>query len=52
MYNHLLLSGIKDLKGVLKIFKEQSDEIRSILPAVFFEKTVLKGFRKFLEKRL
>ena len=34
---------------MLKIFEEQSHEIRSILPGVFFQKFVLKIFRKFLE---
>ena len=50
MYDLLLPSGITGLKGVQEIFKEQSDEIRNIPPAVFFEKTVPKVFRKFLEK--
>ena len=46
----LLLISIKGLKDVLEIFKGQSDEIRNVPPAVFFEKAVLKIFRKFLEK--
>ena len=45
----LLQSGIICLKGVLVIFKEESDEIRSVPPAVFFEKTALKIFGEFLE---
>ena len=52
MYDLLLRPSIKALKDVLKIFKEQSDEIRSVSPAVFFEKAVLKIFRKCLEKHL
>ena len=44
--------GVKGLKGVLEIFKEQSDEIRGVPPAVFFEKAVLKIFGKFLENNL
>ena len=44
-----LPSDIKGLQCVPDIFKEQSDKIRSILPAVFFEKPVLKVFTKFLE---
>ena len=52
MCNLSLPPGVKGLKVVLGIFKEQSYEIRSILPAVFFENTVLNVFRKFLEKHL
>ena len=48
LYDLLLPSRVKVLKDVLEI-KEQTDEIRSIPPAVFFEKAVLKIFRK-LEK--
>ena len=44
--------GVKGLKGVLEIFKEQSDEIRGVPLAVFFEKAVLKIFGKFLENNL
>ena len=45
MYDLLLSPGIKGLKGVLGILKEQSHKIRSVLPAVmFFEKAVLKIF--------
>ena len=40
MCNLSLPPGVKELKVVLGIFKEQSYEIRSILPAVFFENTV------------
>ena len=50
MYDLSLPPGVKGLKGVLKIFKEQSDEIRSILPVVFFEKAKILG--KFLEDHL
>ena len=52
MYDLLLQLCIKRLKVVLEIFKERSNEIRSVLPAVLFEKAVLKIFRKFLEKHL
>ena len=52
MYVLLLPSGNKGLKGVLKVFKEQSHEIRSVTPAVFYEKAVLKIFVKFLEHHL
>ena len=52
MYDLFLPPRSKALKDVLEILKEQSDEIRSIPPAVFFEKAVLKTFRKFLEKFL
>ena len=45
-----LFLSIKGSKDLLEIFKEQSDEIRSIPPAVFFEKAVLKIFKKFLDK--
>ena len=34
------------------MFQEQSGEIRSVLPAVFFEKAVPKMFGKFLENYL
>ena len=49
MYDLFLPPRVKVLKDVLKI-KEQSEEIRNVPPAVFFEKAVLKIFRKFLEK--
>ena len=52
MYDFLLPPGIKGLKVILEIFKEQSHKISSVLPAVFFEKVVYKIFRKFLEKHL
>ena len=44
--------GVKGLKGVLEIFKEQSDEIRGVPSAIFFEKPVLKIFGKFIENNL
>ena len=50
MYDLLLSPSLKGLKDVLEIFEGQSDKIRSVPPAVFFEKAVLKIFRKFLEK--
>ena len=49
MSDLLLLPGVKRLKGVLEIFRKQSDEIRSVRSAVFFEKAVLKIFGKSLE---
>ena len=52
MYDFLLPPGVKRLKGLLKIFKEQSHGISSIPPTVFFEKVVLKIFGKFLENHL
>ena len=52
MYDPFLPPSVKGLKDVLEIFKEQSDDIRSVPPAVFFEKAILKIFRKFLEKHL
>ena len=39
MYNPLLPPSVKGSKVILDIFKQQSDEIRSIPPAVLFEKT-------------
>ena len=51
MYDLLLPPGTLQ-KDVLKIFKEQSHEIRSVPPAVFLEKVVLEIFRKFLENHL
>ena len=51
MYRLLLPQGVKGLKGDMGIFKNQLHEIRTVRPAVvFFEKSVLKNFRKFLEK--
>ena len=47
MCDLLLPPGVKGLKSVLEIFKEQSDEIRSVPPAVFFQKAVLKIFETF-----
>ena len=52
MYELLLPPCLKVLKGILEIFKEQSNEIRSVPPSVLFEEVVLKIFRKFLEKHL
>ena len=48
MFDILLPPGVKGLKVVLEIFKEQSLEIRSIPRAVFLQNI----FWKFLEKRL
>ena len=50
-YN-LVPTDVRGLKGALEVFKEQSEEIRSVPPAVFFGKTVLKIFGKFLENYL
>ena len=44
MYNLLLPSAAEGLKDILEIFKEQSDKIRSIQPAVLFEKVALNIF--------
>ena len=52
MCDILLPSGVKGLKGILEIFKEWADEIRSILLVEFFEKAALKIFRKFVENHL
>ena len=38
------------LKGLKEVFNKQSNKIRSIPPAVFSEKAVLKIFRKLVEK--
>ena len=46
------VTGIKGLKGVLEIFKEWTDKIRSVPLVEFFEKAVLKNFEKFLENHL
>ena len=43
------IPGVEGFKGVLEIFK---DKIRSVQPAVLFEKAVLEIFRKFLENHL
>ena len=48
MFDLLLPPGVKGLKVVLEIFKEQSLEIRSIPRAVFLQNI----FWKFLEKHL
>ena len=50
MHDLLLPPDVKGLKIVLEIFEEQSHEMRSISPSVFFEKVVLNIFRKSLEK--
>ena len=42
MYDLLLQPGVKRLISVLEILKEQSDEIRSVQPTVFFEKEFWK----------
>ena len=52
MHELLLPPGIKWLKDVLETFKEQSHEIRNVLPAVFFEKAVMKISEKSLENHL
>ena len=52
MHYLFLPSGVKGLKGVLEIFKEKSDRIRSVRPAVLFEKAVPKILGKFLENHL
>ena len=49
MHDLLLPPGVKELKGVLEIFKEQSHEIKSVPQVMFFEKAVLKIFGEFLE---
>ena len=46
MFDLLLPPGIKVLEGVLEILKEESLKIRSVLPAVFSEKAVLKNFQE------
>ena len=50
-YN-LVPPDVEGLKGALEVFKEQSEEIRSVPPVVFFGKTILKIFWKFLENYL
>ena len=40
----LLPLGVKGLKGILEIFKEWADKIRSVPLVEFFEKAVLKNF--------
>ena len=47
--NLSLAHAVKELKGVLETFKEQSRNIRSIPLAVFFKNVALKIFQKFLE---
>ena len=47
--NILLPQDVKELKGVVETFKEQSSNIRSVPLVVFFEKVALKIFEKFLE---
>ena len=47
--NLSLPQGVKELKGVVETFKEQSYNIRSVPLVVFFEKVALKIFEKFLE---
>ena len=41
--------ALKNWKGVLEIFKEQSHEIKNVPQVVFSEKAVLKIFGEFLE---
>ena len=54
MYKFLFPPIVKGLKDVLEMFQKKDvlDKIRSIPSAVFFEKAVLKIFRKFLENNL
>ena len=47
--NLSLPQGVKELKGVVETFKEQSSNIRSVPLVKFFEKVALKIFEKFLE---
>ena len=49
MHDLLLPPDVKELKGVLEIFKEQSHEIKNVPQVMFFEKAVLKIFGEFLE---
>ena len=49
MHDLLLPPDVKELKGVLEIFKEQSHEIKNVPQVVFSEKAVLKIFGEFLE---
>ena len=49
MYDLLSRTGINELKGVLKFLEEKTHKIRNVLPAVFFEKAVLKIFGKLLQ---
>ena len=49
MYDLLSRTGINELKGVLKFLEEKPHKIRNVLPAVFFEKAVLKIFGKLLQ---
>ena len=47
--NLLLPQGVKELKGALGTFKEQSRNIRSVPLVVVFVKVALNFFGKFLE---
>ena len=47
--NLSLPQAVKELKGVLETFKEQSRNIRSVPLAVFFENVASKIFGKFPE---
>ena len=47
--NLSLPQAVKELKGVLETFKEQSRNIRSVPLAVFFENVAPKIFGKFPE---
>ena len=47
--NLSLPQGVKELKGALGTFKEQSRNIRRVPLVVFFEKVAIKIFGKFLE---
>ena len=47
--NLSLPQGVKELKGALGTFKEQSRNIRSGPLVVFFDKVALNFFGKFLE---
>ena len=44
-----LPQAVKEQKGVLETFKEQSRNIKSVPLAVVFKNIALKIFRKFLE---
>ena len=52
MHDLLLPPDVKELKGVLEIFKEQSHEIKNVPQVVFFEKAVLKILGELLENYL
>ena len=47
--NLSLPQAFKEVKGVLKTFKEESRNIRGVPLAVFFENVAPKIFGKFLE---